>query len=152
MNNVIDTDRVERSIVINGSRERVWRALTNAEEFGAWFGVDFSGQSFEPGKRVRGAKTMGGCDGLFFEATIDRIEPQELMSFHWHLKLDGPDSAELPTLVTFTLKDAGGKGVLLTVVESGFDSLPPQHRRKAFELHSEGWEIQMKNVAGHVGS
>lgn len=34
-----ETDRIERSIHIDAPRSRVWRALSNAEEFGNWFGA-----------------------------------------------------------------------------------------------------------------
>jgi hypothetical protein len=40
------TDRIERSTVINAPVSRVWRALTNAEEFGGWFGVALKGKNF----------------------------------------------------------------------------------------------------------
>lgn len=155
MRDVIDTDRIERSIHINGSRDRVWRALTNAEEFGAWFGADLAGQAFTPGQRTRGPITMPGCEGLYFDAVTERIEPQDLLSFHWHPYSGEPApdyTGEQPTLVTFTLKDVPGKGVLLTVVESGFDKVPAHRRRKAFELHEEGWDLQLQNVARHAGN
>jgi uncharacterized protein YndB with AHSA1/START domain len=155
MTDVIDSSRIERSIPITAPRERVWRALTNAEEFGAWFGADLSGQSFSPGVRTRGPMTMPGCEGLFFDAVTERIEPQELLSFHWHPYSGEPVpdyTGEEPTLVTFTLKDGPGKGVLLTVVESGFDKVPAHRRRKAFEMHEEGWAFQLPNVARHAGN
>jgi uncharacterized protein YndB with AHSA1/START domain len=155
MNEVIDTDRIERSVHIKGSRERVWRALTNAEEFGAWFGADLSGQAFSPGERARGPMTLPGCEGLYFDAVIERLEPQDLLSFHWHPYSGEPSpdyAGELPTLVTFTLKEMSGKGILLTVVESGFDQVPAHRRRKAFEMHGQGWDFQLQNVARHAGS
>ena len=30
------TDRIEKTILLHASRSRVWRALANANEFGAW--------------------------------------------------------------------------------------------------------------------
>jgi len=33
------TDRIERKIFMRAPRSRVWRALTDSREFGAWFGV-----------------------------------------------------------------------------------------------------------------
>ena len=44
------TDRIERKIVLKAPLSRVWRAVSNAEEFGGWFGVDFKGQTFIAGK------------------------------------------------------------------------------------------------------
>ena len=154
MSAIIDTDRIERSIHIKGTRERVWRALTSADEFGAWFGADLSGQAFVPGQRVRGRMTIPGCEHMFFDAVTHRIEPQERMSFHWHPYSGEPEpdyASEEPTLVSFTLQDAAGGGILLTVVESGFDRIPASRRRAAFQSHEGGWDIQLKNVARHAG-
>ena len=36
------SDRIERSIEIRAPLARVWRALADAEEFGAWFGVELT--------------------------------------------------------------------------------------------------------------
>jgi len=148
-----NTDSIVRSIVINASRERVWRALSNAEEFGAWFGVDLGGQVFVPGERVRGLFTHPGCEGLFFDAVIQQVLPQDVLSFHWHpyaVETMVDYSGELPTLVSFRLDDAPGNAILLTVVESGFDKVPAQRRRTAFEMNTEGWEIQLQNLLKHV--
>ena len=49
MSQASDTDRIERSVVVKAPRERVWRAISNAEEFGTWFGVNLKGQTFSPG-------------------------------------------------------------------------------------------------------
>jgi uncharacterized protein YndB with AHSA1/START domain len=155
LSDVTDIDRIERSIHIDSTRERVWRALTDAPSFGAWFGADLAGQAFAPGQRVRGPMTMQGCEHLSFDAIVERIEPQRTFAFHWHPYSgeSAPDyEGEELTLVTFTLDDTGGEGVLLTVVESGFDQVPAHRRRKAFEMHGQGWDFQLKNVARHAGS
>ena len=61
-------------------------------------------------------------------------------------------SKEEPTLVTFTLKDAPGQGTLLTVVETGFDRVPPERRMEAFRMNTLGWEGQMKRIVQHVAA
>jgi uncharacterized protein YndB with AHSA1/START domain len=150
-----DTDRIERSVVINAPRDRVWRALANAEEFGTWFGADLKGQTFAPGQRVRGLNTGCGHEDVWFDVVIDRIEPQDLFSYRWHPFTSDPGAdytQEEPTLVTFTLKDAPDNSTLLTVVESGFDKIPPQRRLEAFPLHTQGWEVQLNNIAKHVSA
>jgi hypothetical protein len=58
---------------------------------------------------------------------------------------------EEPTLVTFTLEEVPGGGTLLTVVESGFDKVPPHRRMEAFRMNSAGWDGQMRNIVRHVG-
>ena len=148
-----DTDRIERSIVINAPRERVWRALSNAEEFGTWFGADLKGQSFAPGQRVRGRVSQCGHENVWFDVVIERMEPPDLLSYHWHPYAHDPAvdyAAEAPTQVVFTLRDAPGQGTLLTVVESGFDRVPPQRRLEAFRMHGQGWDRQLGNIARHA--
>jgi uncharacterized protein YndB with AHSA1/START domain len=155
MDTTTNTDSIERSIVIDSPRERVWRALANAEDFGVWFGANLKGQSFAPGQRARGNITHPGYEHIWFDVVIDRIEPQELLSFHWHPYAVDPAvdyTKEQPTLVTFTLKDAPADGTLLTVVESGFDKVPPERRLEAFRMNSRGWEAQMDNIVRHVGA
>ena len=150
-----DTDRIERSTVINAPRERVWRALSIAEEFGSWFGAKLAGQAFAPGQRTRGQITYPGYEHLYFDVLVERVEPQDLLSFRWHpgaLDASFDYSSEEATLVTFTLDDAPGHGTLLKVVESGFDKLPPERRLEAFRMNSGGWDAQMKNIVRHVGA
>ncbi|MDB5763681.1 MAG: vanillate O-demethylase oxidoreductase VanB [Herminiimonas sp.] len=128
MNTASDTDRIKRSVVINALRERVWRALSNAEAFGTWFGANLKGQTFAPGQRARGQITIPGYEHVYFDVVIERIEPQDLLSYHWHPYAVDPAmdyTKEQPTLVTFMLKDTPDNGTLLTVVESGFDNVPP---------------------------
>ena len=149
---VTETDRIERSIQIDAPRSRVWRALANAEEFGNWFGANLKGQAFAPGQRVQGPITIAGYEHVVFDVVIERIQPEQLLSYRWHPY--AVDSAvdysnEQRTLVTFTLKDAG-EGTLLTVVESGFDNVPPGRRLEAFRMNSGGWEGQMRNIQRHV--
>jgi len=149
------SDRIERSIVLSAPRERVWRALTDAEEFGDWFGANLKGQTFAPGRRARGPLTFEGYEHVFFDVVVDRIEPKNLMAFHWHpYPMDAAIDydKETPTLVTFTLKDAPSNGTLLTVVESGYDKVPPQRRLEAFRMNDRGWEAQLGNIARHAAA
>ncbi|MET0357555.1 MAG: SRPBCC family protein [Cellvibrio sp.] len=137
---------------------RFWRALSNAEDFGTWFGVDLKGQSFAAGKRTRGLMN-DSCghddDEVWFDVVVERIEPQNVFSYRWHPYAVDPAvnyAEEQSTLVVFTLKEAPEKGILLTVVESGFDNVPPHRRLEAFRMHTNGWEAQLKNVANHVSA
>ena len=150
-----NTDRIERRILLNAPRARVWRAIATAAEFGAWFRVDLEGD-FEEGRTIHGKMTEPGYEGLAFECEVDQVVPETLFSFRWRPYAGIPDydySREGPgakTLVTFMLEDAVG-GTLLTLTESGFDNLPPERRRPAFDGNSEGWDIQIGRIADYVG-
>jgi len=148
------TDRIERQVHIQAPRSRVWRAISNAEEYGRWFGANLQGQVFAPGQRARGPITIAGYEHVMFDVIVERVEPEQLLAFRWHpYAVDAAVdySKEERTLVTFTLHDAGG-GTLLKVVESGFDKVPPGRRMEAFRMNSGGWEGQLRNIERHLTS
>ena len=47
-------DRIEKTIVLKAPRSRVWRAIADSQQFGAWFLVKFDAP-FVAGKSLRGA-------------------------------------------------------------------------------------------------
>lgn len=147
-------DRIEREILLKAPRSRVWRALSNAEEFGNWFGMDLKGKTFEAGKAVQARITYPGYEHLVCEMVIERIEPERLLSWRWHPGAIDPAvdySGETRTLVVFELEEVDS-GTLVRLVETGFDDLPPARRLDAFRLNSGGWEAQMKNIEEHVAT
>src|SRR5882757_7874392 len=114
------TDRIEREILLKAPRSRVWRALSNAEEFGDWFGVALKGKTFTAGERVQGQITYPGYEHIVWEVVIERIEPERLLSFRWHPYAIDPSvdySKEPTTLVVFELEEVAG-GTRLTITES----------------------------------
>jgi uncharacterized protein YndB with AHSA1/START domain len=151
----MSTDRIEKKVLLRAPLKRVWRALADSEEFGAWFGMKFDGP-FAPGAKMRGvivpttvnrevAKAQKQYEGTPFEITIERIEPERLFSFRWHPGAVDPGidySVEPTTLVAFTLEEVS-EGVMLTVTESGFDQLPISRRATAFSRNEQGWSAVM---------
>ena len=47
----MNTDRIEKNILIRAPLKRLWRALTDHREFGEWFGIEVA-EPFKPGTRV----------------------------------------------------------------------------------------------------
>lgn len=148
----MSTDRIEKTVVLHAPRSRVWRALTDAEEFGTWFRVALDGP-FRQGATLRGQITHPGYEHVTMEVVVERIEPERLFSYRWHPHAVRPDdySAEPTTLVEFRLDEVAG-GTRLTVVESGFDQLPPGRRDEAFRANEGGWAEQMQNIERHVAA
>ena len=145
------TDRMEEKIILRVPRARVWRALAEAEEFGAWFGVKLAGK-FAPGAAVKGTITEKGYEGLPFEIVIERMEPQRLFSWRWHPYAVDPGvdyTAEPRTLVVCELKEVSG-GTALTLVESGFHGVEVGRREKAYRMHQQGWAAQMKSIERYL--
>ena len=145
------SDRIEKTIDIKAPVARVWRALTDHEEFGTWFRVRLDGP-FEVGQTSRGRITYPGYEHLQWEAVVQKMEPERLFSFTWHPYAVEPDvdySKEPPTLVEFTLEQTA-EGTRLRVVESGFDKIPAGRRPEALRMNEGGWSEQVKNIARHV--
>jgi len=146
------TDRIERKVMINAPRSRVWRAVSDAGEFGDWFGVNFKGNKFVAGQRIQGKITYPGYEHLTMEVLIERIQPEQLLSWRWHPAAIDPKvdySDEPTTLVVFELQEVDG-GTMFSVVESGLDKIPLARRADVFRMNSSGWDEQMENVKKHV--
>jgi uncharacterized protein YndB with AHSA1/START domain len=145
------TDRIEKTVTLRAPRRRVWRALTNAQEFGTWFRVTLEGD-FVAGATIRGRITHPGYEHVTMEIQVERIEPERLFSYRWHPYAIEPGvdySGEPTTLVEFQLDDAPG-GTKLTIVESGFDRIPLSRRAEAFRMNEQGWAGQIGNIERHV--
>jgi uncharacterized protein YndB with AHSA1/START domain len=147
-------DRIEKQVLLRAPLQRVWEAISDAKQFGYWFGVDFDGP-FVAGGRLTGRIAPTRVDaevgnlqvphaGKPFHILIERIEPQQLYSFHWHPVAVEPGSdysSEPTTLVEFRLQ-ATTEGTLLTISESGFSQIPLARRAQAFTANDHGWTLQ----------
>lgn len=145
-----ELSRIERSVTIRAPRSRVWRALTDINEFAQWFGVKTEG-SFAPGVRVEMTPQLHGCSEPFV-VYVDRMEPEGYFSWRWQPGAYDPKAdyyREPLTLVEFFLEEANG-GTLLKVVESGFDLLTLARRAKVFEENRSGWEYELNSILKHV--
>ena len=145
------TDRIEKQVRLQAPRSRVWRALTDAGEFGTWFGVALQAP-FAEGATVRGQITHPGYQHLTMEVLVERIEPERYFAYRWHPYAIDPAidySHEPTTLVEFRL-DENGAGTVLTIVESGFDRIPLARRAEAFRMNDGGWTAQARNIERHV--
>ena len=77
------TDRIEKTIELKAPVSRVWRALTDHDEFGTWFRVKLEGP-FVPGRGLARADDVSGLRAFRWEAVVQKIEPERLFSFTWH--------------------------------------------------------------------
>lgn len=158
----MSTDQIRKTIVLAATRERAWRAISDAVEFGRWFGVAFDGP-FVPGTRLTGRIVPTQVDpevarlqephvGKPFEFLVESIEPRERIVFRWHPFAIDPAadySGEPMTRIVFELSDDPG-GVRLTVTESGFDGIPLARRAEAFRANEGGWAHQVALVARYL--
>jgi uncharacterized protein YndB with AHSA1/START domain len=156
------SDRIEKQVLLRAPLSRVWEALTDANQFGQWFGVRLDGP-FKAGAPLTGRITPTTVDaevaamqkpyeGMRFEIVVERVEPKKLFSFRWHPFGVDPNvdySREPMTLVEFALQEVEG-GVLLKVSESGFDKVPLERRAAAFNANEGGWAKQVELIQKYV--
>ncbi|ORA09132.1 SRPBCC family protein [Mycobacterium asiaticum] len=154
----MSTDRIEKRVVLRAPLERVWRAVSDAEQFGRWFGVRFDGP-FVEGSSVTAVITPTIVDdevakrqephaGVKSTWYIVAVQPQRRFAYRWHAFPDAGED-DPTTLVEFTLSEEPD-GVQLTIVESGFDAIPESRRGSAFEANDEGWAIQAELVRRYL--
>jgi uncharacterized protein YndB with AHSA1/START domain len=165
-------DRIEKTIILRAPRSRVWRAITDAKEFGRWFGIELAGE-FVVGKPTLGTFTRAINEAAIIDhqralglapskiklpekgfvfCTAEHIEPEEYFSFRWipyGIDADTDPKTEPTTLVEFRLEQAT-EGTLLTITESGFDRVPAHRRERAFRMNEGGWAGQAQNIRNYV--
>lgn len=144
----MNTDRIEKTLELRAPRSRVWQAITNVEEFNNWFQVGLSG-SFAPGARLRGSFRIEGHEDQTMDITVERMEPEHFMSWRW-VPGNGDVENDQTTLVSFELEETK-EGTRLTVVESGFDALPPEQYENAYRGNTDGWAWQIDNLRRYLG-
>jgi uncharacterized protein YndB with AHSA1/START domain len=158
----MSTDRIEKQVMLRAPLDRVWRAISDSHEFGLWFGVRVDGP-FVAGTSVTAMLTGTVVDEEVAEMQrphagakaiwqVVAVEPPRRFAYRWHpfaVEADIDYDTEPTTLVEFTLTETSD-GVLLRIVESGFDAIPDARRTDAFEANSEGWSKQTELVRTYL--
>jgi len=141
--------------------DRVWRAISDAEEFGRWFGVRFDGpfvagaavgaRLSQPPSTTRSPAPRGAHRGE--KHLADRRDRTQAAICLPLASIRDRSRYRLRIRADHTRRvhpDGSPDGVLLTIVESGFDAIPASRRSASFEANSEGWAIQTGMVRRYV--
>jgi uncharacterized protein YndB with AHSA1/START domain len=145
-------DRIERTMLLPISRERVWDAVTKPEQLARWFGV-VSDMDFRVGGAIHFTWENKPCP---YPGVIEVIEPVQHFAFRWPsyaVSHPGLTFATVPgTLVDITLEERAG-GTFLTLVESGFASLPqPVLAEEAYRDNQDGWQECLNGLRAYLQS
>ena len=133
---------IVREVILPVPPARVWTALTQADQLGAWFGTRAT-VDLRPGGEV--VFTWDGSTGPrgISRGVIETVEPTRRFAFRWQAT-----AGNVPmTRVEFTL-EPHAEGTRLHVVESGFASLPAALR--TYEQHVEGWQRELGDPARYL--
>ena len=146
-----DNDRIEKVVDLAAPVPKVWQALTDHEQFGAWFQVRLDGP-FRVGETTTGNITYPGAEHMQWESVTERLEPEHVFVFSWPPSAVDPDTeydADAKVMVEFQLEPSA-KGTRLTIIETGFTVFPESKRLDVLRSNTQGWNIQAENIARYV--
>jgi uncharacterized protein YndB with AHSA1/START domain len=133
---------VERTIWINARRERVWEAITTAEQINRWWSDDhWEIDALKVGGTVRFGY---GNDQVL--ATIEVLEPPRQFTMKWP---PVPPYSVITSYTTYLLADENG-GTRVTVSETGFEALPEDTRQERYDSNSRGYEKILAGLKAYV--
>lgn len=157
----MSTDAIRKTARLDAPLARVWDAISDSRQFGAWFGAEFDGP-FTAGAtltaRIRPttvdpevARLQEPYAGHAFTVDVTAVEPPHRLAFRWAPHGTGaPDHPDDPmTLVEFVL-EADGDATRITITESGFDRIALERRALAFDANDGGWTHQLRLVTRYV--
>lgn len=145
-------DEIKRVLEFPLPVERVWQAVATPEGLANWFSDRAEAQAeAEPGGEVYHLTWEG--QGTF-RAEIKTRQPPRRFAFRWGAhgyQAGTPYTPENSTLVTFTLEGTPS-GTRLTVSETGFAGLAPEHRQASFEDNTDGWTHELGELQAYLAT
>lgn len=147
-------DAIEKSILLSAAPDRVWRALSDAAEFGRWFRAEVTGEMREGA--VLGCRSLyPGTEHMRWDMCIHVMEPNRRLVWDWpafdpSAFPDDPDSNARLTVEIAIAPE--GDSTRLTLRESGFADLPEGPALAVWQRNEGGWTMQLDNIAAHVAA
>jgi uncharacterized protein YndB with AHSA1/START domain len=134
---------VRRTITIAAAPEKVWAAITEPEHIVGWFG---QGATIE--------QVAVGADGVFsfdgwgdFAVRIEELDAPRMIAYRWRTESATALDPDHSTVFRFTLEPQGA-GTQLTVVESGFNTLPDP--AASMESNRGGWDAELDELVAYL--
>jgi uncharacterized protein YndB with AHSA1/START domain len=138
--------RLERALP--AARVAVYRALTDAEELGRWWGPrGFTAPIVEFEPRVGGSYriAMQPPDGELFHLSGEFREVDPPARLAYTFRWDPPDPDDLETVVALSLEDRG-EGTLVRMTQGVFAT------EARYALHEAGWTETLERLEGLLGT
>jgi uncharacterized protein YndB with AHSA1/START domain len=128
---------VRRDIWIAAPIERVWGAVTNAEQIMKWWGDTWIIHTLKVGGTIEFGRT-----GDMLQATIAVLDPPRQFSIHWPSQ---PNYQAENAYTIFDLAEENG-GTLLTVTETGYEALSSAERQERMDRTGQGYTAVLANL------
>ncbi len=138
-------DTIERSVTIPAAIEAVWDALTTLEGIRSWFGDEVEIDLTPGGEALFGWSEYGSSS----HAIVQEVRRPTLFSYRWVADNSQRVDEGPSTLVEFTLM-SDGESTIVTVVESGFASLPADIAERTLAENTSGWKAEMQDLVDYL--
>ncbi len=140
-------DQIESVLELPHPQQKVWQAITTPEGLNQWFGNRVT-MTLEEGSPILFEWDEYGQAG----GVIQTVDPMTRFAYRWrangvpeNVAMNGTNS----TLVTFELTPTA-TGTKLRVLETGFASLDPSLRERAFRENSSGWASELEELVAYL--
>ena len=134
------TNAIEKTLELEASVPKVWAALTDPSQLGAWFP-----------DRVEDLPPQVGSEGWLvwedhgrYAIEIDSIEPENRLVWRWARKSETALEGGYNTTVEWTLTPRDDGGTTLHLVEHGFKSDGDR------EQNAGGWNHELGELVEHL--
>lgn len=133
---------VVRSIWINAPQDRVWRAVTEAEQLSRWYapGSPWGIPELREGAKLYFHHTPNehhsGTEVVTMAAKIEKLEPPNRFAVRWE---------DEPTMVTAFLLAADNGGTRVTITETGYETAEQAKQTES------GYEMSLENLQAFIG-
>jgi uncharacterized protein YndB with AHSA1/START domain len=142
---IVNSDEfiVRRTITIAAPVQKVWAAITEAEQIARWFG-----QRAVLDEVAIGATGVFSFDGYGdVPVLIEELDPPRMIAYRWGGGDADAVDRDHSTVFRFTLEPLDG-GTQLTVIESGFDTLTDP--AAGMESNRGGWDSELDELVAYL--
>jgi uncharacterized protein YndB with AHSA1/START domain len=142
----VETIAVERSIWIDTSREKAWRAVTEPAQLNKWYATYYHWDipNLQVGTTVRFYNKDDANDMQV--AKIEVVDEPRQFTLRWQ-----PDKLyPAMTLVTTFMLEAENGGTRVTIIESGYEAIPTDERQEWLDATGGGYSMSMENLKAHL--
>ena len=140
----METLAVERSVLIDAPRERVWSAITDPAQLEQWYapGCPWEIPALEPGATVKFHNTETDIQ----LATIEVVEPLREFSLRWQLD---PMHTGLTLTNTFRLEPENDS-TRVTISQAGYESLPDGMRQEQLDQDADAYTAIAESLKSYL--
>ncbi len=131
---------IEKTMQLAATPERVWRAITEADEITAWFP-----ETIQWDQQIGSEGWFGWKNHGRYSVRIERFEPPSFLSWRWARQPDKALADSDTTLVEWTLTARADGGTTLYLKESGFKS------EKLRQDNDAGWDAELGEMLEYLG-